>query len=86
MKHDYNDFKFYVMSNSITDTIISDDFLEKHTSVIITSGGEHSGLYVSASMPTANVPYLNLFANITQGCKPIAVKTRKFLTADQNSQ
>ena len=46
-------------------------------------GGVRSDLYVSASMPTANVPYPDLFANIASGCKLIAVKTRKFSTADQ---
>ena len=34
-------------------------------------------------MPTARVPYLNLFRNITRNCKPVAIKTRKFSTSDQ---
>ena len=34
-------------------------------------------------MPTARVPYLDLFRNITRNCKPIAIKTRKFSTSDQ---
>ena len=71
------------MSNLIADTIIGDDLLDKHRSVIFNFGGERSDLCVSASMPTANVPYPDLFANIAPGCKPIAVKTRKFSTADQ---
>ena len=83
MKQNYNDFKFYVMSNLIADTIIGDDLLEKHRSVTFNFGGERSDLCVSASMPTANVSYPDLFANIAPGCKPIAVKTRKFSTADQ---
>ena len=34
-------------------------------------------------MPTARVPYPDLFRNITRNCKPIAIKTRKFSTSDQ---
>ena len=71
------------MSNLIADTIICDDLLEKHRSVTFNFGGERSDLCVSASMPTANVSYPDLFPNIAPGCKPIAVKTRKFSTADQ---
>ena len=34
-------------------------------------------------MPTAHVPYPDLFRNITRNCKPIAIKTRKFSLSDQ---
>ena len=34
-------------------------------------------------MPTARVPYPDLFRNITRNCKPIAIKTKKFSTSDQ---
>ena len=36
-------------------------------------------------MPTARVPYpdLLILINITQNCKSIAIKTRKFSTSDQ---
>ena len=64
------------MSNLIANTIIGDDSPEKHRSVTFNFGGERLDLCVSASMPTANVPYPDLF-------KPISVKTRKFSTADQ---
>ena len=85
LKHNYNDFKFYVISHLIADTVIGDDLLEKHRSATFNFGGERSDLCVSASMPTANFPYPDLFANIAPGCKPITVKTRKLSTADQKS-
>ena len=34
-------------------------------------------------MPTARIPYPELFRNITRNCKPNAIKTRKFSTSDQ---
>ena len=34
-------------------------------------------------MPTAHVPYPDLFRNINRNCKPIAIKTRKFSLSDQ---
>ena len=79
----YNDFKFNVMPNLIADSIIGDDLLQQHKSVIFHFGGNRSELNVSAIMPMANVAYPDLFSNLAPNCKPIAVKSRKFSSDDQ---
>ena len=71
------------MSNLIADLIIGDDLLQQHKSVTFEFPGEKKEFYISTNMPTARVPYRDLFRNITRNCKPIAIKTKKFLTSDQ---
>ena len=63
------------MSNLIFDTIISNDLKE---TVAFRFGGERSYLCTSASMPTANVAYPDLVANIVPGSKPIVPKHENF--------
>ena len=79
----YENFKFYVMSDLLADSIIGDDILQQHKSVTFKFGGRKPELQVSSIMPTASVPYPNLFQNVPSNCKPIAAKTRKFSSADQ---
>jgi len=79
----YKDCKFYVMSDLIADSIIGDDILQQHKSVTFNFGGIKPELQVSAIMPTARIPYPDLFQSVPLNCKPIAVKTRKFSIADQ---
>ena len=71
------------MSNLIADSIIGDDFIQQHKSVTFAFRGQKKVLHISTIMPTARVPYPDLFCNITRNCKPIAIKTRKFSTSDQ---
>ena len=71
------------MSNLIADSIIGDDLLQQHKSVTFEFRGKKKELHISTIMPTAHVPYPDLFRNITRNCKPIAIKTRKFSISDQ---
>ena len=71
------------MSNLIVDSIVGDDLLQQNKRVSFEFRGKKKELHISAIMPTARVPYPDLFRNITRNCKPIAIKTRKFSTSDQ---
>ena len=71
------------MSNPITDSIIGDDLLQQRKSVTFEFRGKKKELHTSTIMPTARVPYPDLFRNITRNCKPIAIKTKKFSISDQ---
>ena len=82
-EHAYNNFQFFVMSNLIVDSIIGDNLLQQHKSVTFQFGGKKSEVFVSSVLPTACVPYPDLFGNVSPNCKPIAVKTRKFSLSDQ---
>ena len=83
LEHHYKNFKFYVMSNLIADSIIGDDLLQQHKNVAFEFCGKKKELHISTIMPTARVPYPDFFRNITRNCKPIAIKTKKFSTSDQ---
>ena len=71
------------MPNLICDAIIRDDLLQQHKSETFKFQGKLPELVVSTIMSVANVPYLQLFGNnLSVRCKPIAIKTRKFLSVD----
>ena len=65
LEHHYKNFKFYVMSNLIADSIIGDDLLQQHKSITFEFRGKKKELHISTNMPTAHVPYPDLFCNIT---------------------
>ena len=71
------------MSNLIADSIRGDDLLQQHKSVTFEFWEKKKELYILTIMPTARVPYPDLFCNNTRNCKPIAIKTKKFSTSDQ---
>ena len=83
LEHHYKSFKFYVMSNLIADSVIGNVLLRQHKSVTFNFAERKKELYISTIMRTAHVPHSDLFSNITQNCKHIAIKTRKFSTSDQ---
>ena len=57
LEHHYKNFKFYVMSNLIANSIIGDDLLQQHKSVTFKFRGKKKELHISTIMPTARVPY-----------------------------
>ena len=67
------------MSNLIANSIIGADLLQQHKSVNFEFCRKKKELYISTTMLTASVSYPNLFHNITQNCKPIAINTKKIL-------
>ena len=81
----YKNFKFYVMSNSVADAIIGDDLLQRHKSVIFKFEGNLPKLCISSVMPVAHVLYPQLFSSTTPNSKPIAAKTPKIFSADQEN-
>ena len=65
LEQHYKNFKFFVMSNLIAYSIIGDDLLHQHKSVTFEFRGKKKEFYISTIMPTARVPYPDLFRNIT---------------------
>ena len=71
------------MPNLICEPIIGDDLLQQHKSVTFKFRGKLPQLVVATIMCVANIPYSQLFDdNLSARCKPIAIKTRKFSSAD----
>ena len=79
----YEQVEFFIMPDLVCDVIIGDDLLERHKSVTFQFNGKLPNLVVSSIMPTAQVEYPQLFFHMSPTCKPIAVKTRKFLAAEE---
>ena len=78
MKNLNKNFKFYMISHLISDSILVIIYCSCIKSVTFNFDGKRPELNVSATMPTACVPYPDLFNSVMPNCKPIAVKTRKF--------
>ena len=84
----YSSVRLGVLKDLCTDVILGQDFQKKHKSVVIKYGGEKSELNVPNDTPAcalsaASIEEPSLFANLLQGCKPIASKSRQFSKDDQ---
>ena len=60
LEQHYKNFKFYVTSNLIADSIIGDDLLQQHKSETFGFRVKKKELYISTIMPTACIPILIL--------------------------
>ena len=78
----YPRFKLSVMPNLCTDVLLGHDFLRLHNKLEIPFGGPKPSFSVCA-MLAANVSPPSLFGNLSPDCKPIATKSRRHSTADE---
>ena len=73
--------KLTVLEDLCADVIIGHDILKNHSSLEMTFGGPLSPLKI-CGLAAALVPPPPLFSNLTEDCKPIADKSRKYSTED----
>uniref|UniRef100_A0A8C4WTX5 ribonuclease H n=1 Tax=Eptatretus burgeri TaxID=7764 RepID=A0A8C4WTX5_EPTBU len=79
----YRDVRVLVLRDLCADVILGHNVLKQHTSVEIPFGGNKPRLILNA-LTTAEVSSPLLFANLSLDCKPIAIKSRRYTTADMN--
>ena len=71
LEHHYKNFKFYVMSNLIADSIIGDDLLQQHKSVTFEFRGKKKELHISTIMPLPMYHILIYFATLPETVNPL---------------
>ena len=72
---------FCVLNNLCKDVILGQDFMRRHRSIEFKFDGSNPTLKVCA-FATMNVKPPSLFKNLSSNCKPIAIKSRCYKTAD----
>ena len=78
----YSNVELQIIENLCTNVIIGQTLLKLHSKLEIPFGGERPPL-VLCSLPSADVSSPSLFENLTEDCKPIAVKSRQHSKEDE---
>lgn len=78
----YDDVTLSAMRDLCCDIILGQNFLKQHSVVEIPFGGQLPPLTI-CGLTGAAVPPPSLFANLTEDCKPVAVRSRRHSQADQ---
>ena len=78
----YDNVTLSVIQDLCCDVILGHNFLKQHSVVEIPFGGSMPPLTVCGHTGAA-VPSPSLFANLTEDCKPVAVRSRHHSHADQ---
>lgn len=77
----YKDIQLTLLPDSCTDVILGIPFLKIHESVNVHYGGSQPSLSVCSFSKIA-MPPVQLFRNLSDDCRPIATKSRRFSAAD----
>ncbi|XP_063625652.1 uncharacterized protein LOC134797361 [Cydia splendana] len=81
-KHSYENLRLLLVEDLCSDVIIGLDVLAQHSSIAFDFGGPREPLVV-CHVSAASVPAVPLFANLTPGYKPIAIKSRRYSDDDR---
>ena len=79
----YRKFKLVVLDDLCTDVILGTDFKEKHEYIKIKYGGSEPPL-TFAALTTMKTEPPELFCHLSNECKPIATKSRKYSQNDRD--
>ena len=79
---EYIAVKLYILDHLCTDVILGTDFQQLHNSIIINYGGDKPSLTFCAVTAIKTNP-AKPFTFLTEDCKPIATKSRKYSNADR---
>jgi len=88
-KRMYTDVAFGIMPGLCCDLLLGQDFQQLHKRVIIENGGKFGDLVIAStdevtcSLSAADVGHASLFPGLSQICKPIATKSRRFSHEDK---
>ena len=77
----YNDVKVFVLKNLCVDLLLGIDFQQQHKSVTFHFGGDKLNLNI-CSLTKLHVDPPLLFQKLSENCKRIATKSRRFSEAD----
>ena len=78
---DYHNVRLYVLPQLCVDIILGQDFQQQHDSVTIEYGGNQPPLLLSLTTLCVDPP--ELFANLTDDCRPIASMSRRYSFDDR---
>ena len=78
----YCNIKLSILSNLCTDVILGHDFLKLHEKVEFTFEGKRCPLSI-CGLASAKIKPPALFGHLTEECRPIATKSRRFNTPDK---
>ena len=78
----YNHKKVFVLNNLCVDLILGIDFQQQNESVTFHFGGDKPKLNI-CNLATLNVDPSSLFQNLSENCKPIATKSRRYSEPDK---
>ena len=78
----YPDVKLHVFPNLCADLIFGQNWQSKHESVTIDYGGDQLPVKI-CNLTTLDVSPPSLFQHLSQDCKPIAIKSRRYSHEDQ---
>lgn len=89
--HIYENVKLSVMPNLCTDVIIGHDVLSQHEKLVINFGGHRSSMLIdkisesgfACSLSQIRISPQPLFHNLSSDVKPIACKSRRYGTSEQ---
>ena len=79
---EYKNIRFSVLPSLCSEVILGHEFLKQHETVNLTFGGSKQSLTICGLSTLAITPP-SPFINLTPDCKPIATKSRRFSTLDQ---
>lgn len=80
-EHSYNNIYLLIMKNLCSDVIIGHDVLNNHSTLEIAFDGSNPPLKI-CNLATLKVKPVSLFTNLTENCKPIITKSRKYSKED----
>ena len=80
----YNNVNFTILSDLCADIILGQAFMELHSSITLSFGGELPPLSI-CSLACSNISPPTLFANLSDECHPIKTSSRRFVTRIGNS-
>ena len=79
----YENVTMYVMEDLCSPVLLGHDFLKQHRSVSVEFGGSQPPLEL-CGLAAAEVEPPTLFGNLTQDCRPIQMKSRRYSKEDDN--
>jgi len=81
VNNEYSDVTFNVLDNLATDVIIGEKIFKEHEGVTFTFKGDRPPLTLNA-LKKMSVPFPKPFRHLSENCRPIADKPRKYSQAD----
>ena len=81
---EYNDVRFTVLKDLVSEVILGQDFTDLHQSIHIHFGGSKPALHLGALRTVSATTPVSLFKHLSGYCKPIAIKFRRYSYADKS--
>ncbi|XP_046855910.1 uncharacterized protein LOC124449011 [Xenia sp. Carnegie-2017] len=81
-EREYTKVKLFVLANLCTNVILGQNWQEKHENIIIEYGGKSPSLTI-CGLSTINIEPPPLFQFLSEDCRPVAAKSRRYSAEDR---